>query len=221
MRKFIMTSALASASFSLSLQNAALAGEAGVINPEAIPETVVITASPFAQNPLDVAASVSQITHQELIVSGGIGIGDALKNVPGVTTSGFAAGSSRPVIRGLSSTRVHITENGIGTHDTSDLGDDHAVPIDPLASIEVEVLRGPATLRYGSQAIGGVVNAINNRIPFDLSEGPALEGIAGISSNSIERLGGRSPITAGAIGRSMPTASFAAPTITTRRMARS
>ena len=189
MRRSIMTSALASASF-IVLQNAALAGEAGVVNPEAVPETVVITASPFAQNPLDVAASVSQITHQELIVSGGIGIGDALKNVPGVTTSGFAAGSSRPVIRGLSSTRVRITENGIGGHDTSDLGDDHAVPIDPLASIQVEVLRGPATLRYGSQAIGGVVNAINNRIPIDVTEGPAIEGIAGISSNSIERLGG-------------------------------
>ena len=189
MKKLIMTSALLSASF-LVLQSAALAGEASTINPEAVPETVVITASPFAQNPLDVAASVSEITHQELIVSGGIGIGDALKNIPGVTTSGFAAGSSRPVIRGLSSTRVRITENGIGGHDTSDLGDDHAVPIDPLASIQVEVLRGPATLRYGSQAIGGVVNAINNRIPIDLSEGPALEAIAGISSNSIERLGG-------------------------------
>lgn len=189
MNRAILRSALASASF-IVLQNAVWAGEASVINPDAVPETVVITASPFAQNPLDVAASVSQLTHQELIVSGGVGIGDALKNVPGVTTSGFAAGSSRPVIRGLSSTRVRITENGIGGHDTSDLGDDHAVPIDPLASIQVEVLRGPATLRYGSTAIGGVVNAINNRIPFDLSEGTAIEGIAGISSNSIERLGG-------------------------------
>ena len=66
---------------------------------------------------------------------------------------------------------MRITENGIGSHDTSDLGDDHAVPVDPLASIQVEVLRGPATLRYGSSAIGGVVNAINNRIPIDLSEG--------------------------------------------------
>ena len=94
MRRFIMTSALASASF-IVLQNAALAGEASTINPDAVPETVVITASPFAQNPLDVAASVSQLTHQELIVSGGIGIGDALKNIPGVTTSGFAAGASR------------------------------------------------------------------------------------------------------------------------------
>ena len=172
MKKFLLSTS--SACTILLWQSSAFAGEAGVINPEAVPETVVITASPFAQNPLDVAASVSQITHQELIVSGGIGIGDALKNVPGVTTSGFAAGSSRPVIRGLSSTRVRITENGIGSHDTSDLGDDAAVPVDPLASIQVEVLRGPATLRYGSSAIGGVVNAINNRIPIDVSEGTAL-----------------------------------------------
>jgi iron complex outermembrane recepter protein len=171
-------------------QASAFAGEAGIINPEAVPETVVITASPYARNPLDVAASVSQIPHQELIVSGGIGVGDALRNVPGVTTSGFGAGSSRPIIRGLSSTRVRITENGIGSHDISDLGDDHAVPIDPLASIQVEVLRGPATLRYGSSAIGGVVNAINGRIPVDLGEGRVIEGIAGISSNGIERMGG-------------------------------
>jgi iron complex outermembrane receptor protein len=189
MKKFLLSTSSA-CTIVLVWQASAFGGEAGVINSEAVPETVVITASPFAQNPLDVAASVSQITHQELIVSGGIGIGDALKNVPGVTTSGFGAGSSRPVIRGLSSTRVRITENGIGGHDTSDLGDDHAVPIDPLASIQVEVLRGPATLRYGSSAIGGVVNAINNRIPIDVSEGRALEGIAGVSSNGIERLGG-------------------------------
>jgi iron complex outermembrane recepter protein len=189
MKKFLLSTSSACA-IVFAWQVSAFAGETGDVNPDAVPETVVITASPFAQNPLDVAASVSHVTHQELIVSGGVGIGDALKNVPGVTSSGFAAGSSRPVIRGLSSTRIRITENGIGGHDTSDLGDDHAVPIDPLAAMQVEVLRGPATLRYGSTAIGGVVNAINNRVPLDLSEGSAIEGIGSVSTNSVERLGG-------------------------------
>jgi iron complex outermembrane receptor protein len=155
-----------------------------------VPETVVVTASPFSQALIDLSASVAQVRREELITSGGIGLGDALKNVPGVTSSGFTAGASRPVIRGLGATRVRVTENGLGSHDVSDVSDDHAVPIDPLAALEVEVLRGPATLRYGSQAIGGVVNSINSRIPVDLGEGTNVEGFAGISSNSIERLGG-------------------------------
>ena len=185
MKNLILSAAPACATF-LALQSA-FAGQAAA---PTTPETVVITASPFGQDAIDATASVSQVSRQELIVTGGFGLGDALKNVPGVTTSGFAPGASRPVIRGLGSTRVRVTENGLGSHDASDISGDHAVPIDPLSALEVEVLRGPATLRYGSQAIGGVVNAINNRIPIDASQGTALEGFAGISSNSIERLAG-------------------------------
>jgi iron complex outermembrane receptor protein len=167
------------------------AGEAvGALETTDIPETVVVTASPFSQALIDLSASVAQITREELFTTGGISLGDALKNVPGVNSSSFTAGSSRPVIRGLGATRVRVTENGLGSHDVSDVSDDHAVPIDPLAALEIEVLRGPATLRYGSQAIGGVVNSINNRIPIDLGEGTNVEGFAGVSSNSIERLGG-------------------------------
>ena len=92
-------------------------------------------------------------------------LGDALGSRPGIAATTFAPGASRPVIRGLSGFRVRIQENGLATGDVSALSDDHAVPIDPLAADQVEVVRGPATLRYGSQAIGGVVNAVNNRIP--------------------------------------------------------
>ena len=191
MKYTFATAAHACAIFMLA-QSTAHAGEAGVgtLTTTDVPETVVVTASPFAQNLIDLSASVAQVTREELLTSGGIGLGDALRNVPGVTSSGFTAGSSRPVIRGLGATRVRVTENGLGSHDASDVSDDHAVPIDPLAALEVEVLRGPATLRYGSQAIGGVVNSINNRIPIDLGEGTNFEGFGSISSNSIERLGG-------------------------------
>ena len=68
-------------------------------------------------------------------------------------------------MRGLDTYRVRIQENGIGASGVSELGEDHAVPLDPLAAERIEVVRGPATLRWGSQAIGGVVNATNNRIP--------------------------------------------------------
>ena len=89
-----------------------------------------------------------------------------LQSKPGITSSGFAPGAaSRPVVRGLDNYRVRIQENGLGVNDVSDLSDDHAVPIDPLSAQQIEVIRGPATLRYGSQAIGGVVNVDNNRIP--------------------------------------------------------
>ena len=190
MKKFIATAAPACASLLITYSSAYAGEAAGALVTSDIPETVVITASPFSQDLINLSSSVAQIPHQELIVSGGIGLGDALKNVPGVTSSGFAPGAARPVIRGLGSTRVRVTENGLGVHDVSDISDDHGVPIDPLSATEVEVLRGPATLRYGSQAIGGVVNAINNRVPINLAEGTAFDAIGGISSNGTERLGG-------------------------------
>jgi iron complex outermembrane receptor protein len=85
---------------------------------------------------------------------------------PGITGSSFAPGaSSRPIVRGLDVNRVGIAENGIGANGASDLGEDHFVPVNPLTINQLEVIRGPATLRYGSQSIGGIVNGTNNRIP--------------------------------------------------------
>ena len=85
-------------------------------------------------------------------------LGDLLFAKPGITGSSFAPGaSSRPIIRGLDVNRVGIVENGVGAGGVSDLGEDHFVPVTPLMSDQVEVIRGPATLRYGSQSIGGVV----------------------------------------------------------------
>jgi iron complex outermembrane recepter protein len=109
---------------------------------------------------------VTVVTQSDIEASTASSIGDLVGTRPGISASTFAPGAaSRPIIRGLDNYRVRIQENGIGTHDLSTLGDDHAVPLDPLAIDQVEVIRGPATLRWGSQAIGGVVNAINNRIP--------------------------------------------------------
>jgi iron complex outermembrane receptor protein len=153
-------------------------------------EEVIITASPLTSAAIELAQSVAQIPREELFTTGGFGLGDALRNVPGVTSSSFAPGASRPIIRGFDAARVRVTENGIGSHDVSEFSGDHGVPIDPLASIEVEVLRGPGTLRYGSQAIGGVVNAINNRIPLDTAEGFGGDAFASIASNGTERIAG-------------------------------
>ena len=114
----------------------------------------------------DQFATVTVVPNEEIRRSAGGTLGDLLFDKPGITGSSFAPGaSSRPIVRGLDIHRVRIQENGIGSNGASDLGEDHGVPIDPLSTSQVEVIRGPATLRYGSQAIGGVVNASNNRIP--------------------------------------------------------
>ncbi len=109
--------------------------------------------------------STTGITGREIQRSSAASLADLLSGLPGVSSSTFAPGASRPNIRGLDDYRVRVQENGIGTQDASDFSQDHQVPIDLLSADKVEVIRGPATLRYGSQAIGGVVSATNNRIP--------------------------------------------------------
>ncbi len=114
----------------------------------------------------DQFATVTVVPEDEIRRNGAATLGDLLFSKPGITGSSFAPGaSSRPIIRGLDVNRVRIQENGLGANGASDLGEDHFVPVDPLIAQQVEVIRGPATLRFGSQAIGGVVETTNNRIP--------------------------------------------------------
>jgi len=130
------------------------------IAPVAIPSSGVLPVV------IDQFATVTVVPNEELRRSNGATLGDVLQNKPGITGSSFAPGaSSRPIIRGLDVNRVGIVENGIGGGGVSDLGEDHFVPINPLTTNQIEVIRGPATLRYGSQSIGGVVSATDNRIP--------------------------------------------------------
>lgn len=122
----------------------------------------------------DQFATVTVVPNEEIRRQGGTTLGDLLFSKPGITGSSFAPGaSSRPIIRGLDVNRVGIVENGLGSGGASDLGEDHFVPIDPLATSQIEVVRGPAALRYGSTSIGGVVSATNNRIPDALPVCPA------------------------------------------------
>lgn len=126
---------------------------------------IIVTASPLTRETPTIAA---RVTRDTIIQTGGGNIADALANIPGISSSGFAAGASRPIIRGMDANRVRMLEDGSSSSDVSDIGPDHGVPIDPLAAQSIEVVRGAATLRYGSQAIGGVVNVLNNRVPMTL-----------------------------------------------------
>lgn len=128
---------------------------------EALPEIHVQSAAPGNPD----FTSVTTMSSDQALSKGAASLGDLLGTQPGVSQSAFAPAASRPVIRGLAGFRVRTQENGIGSHDMANLGEDHAVTIDPLLAGQVEVVRGPGTLLYGSQAIGGVVSATNNRIP--------------------------------------------------------
>ena len=87
-------------------------------------------------------------------------LGDALRNEPGIASRSFGPGSSRPIIRGFDGDRVLILEDGLRTGDLSSQSGDHGVTIDPNGAERIEIVRGPATLLYGSNAVGGLVNVI-------------------------------------------------------------
>jgi iron complex outermembrane receptor protein len=146
----------------------------------------VVTATPFGHTIDDTPTVSARVDSDQIARAGGASIADALRDTPGVSATGFAAGASRPIIRGMDA-RVRLLEDGTSSSDVSDIGPDHGIPIDPLSARSIEVVRGAATLRYGSQAIGGVVNTINNRVPMTLP----TEAISAEASSSTRREQGR------------------------------
>jgi iron complex outermembrane receptor protein len=131
----------------------------------------------------DAFVPLSIVPSEQIAGTPGATLTDSLQMKPGIIGSTFAPGANRPVIRGFDNFRVLVQEGGIGSHDVSALSEDHAVPIDPGIIDRIEVVRGPATLRYGSQAIGGVVNAITSRIPEIIPpNGISFETRGGFSS---------------------------------------
>jgi iron complex outermembrane receptor protein len=124
--------------------------------------TIVITGNPLRN---EVGAPASVLGGEALTRARGGTLGDTLSGLPGVAASGFGPQSSRPVIRGLDGDRIRLLDNGGAAVDASSLSFDHAAAIDPLVVERFEVLRGPAALLYGGNATGGVVNAIDNRVP--------------------------------------------------------
>lgn len=127
----------------------------------AIHEELTVTATAGGQTTaFDAFNAISTLDSFELISNPQPSLGDALENEPGVAKRSFGPGSSRPIIRGFDGDRVLIMEDGIGTGDLGSQSGDHGITIDPNGLDRVEIVRGPATLLYGSNAVGGVVNAI-------------------------------------------------------------
>ncbi|HTD89759.1 MAG TPA: TonB-dependent receptor plug domain-containing protein, partial [Burkholderiales bacterium] len=136
----------------------------GVTNPTQLPP-VVVTGNPLGSELFGLVSPTSVLEGTNLFLQRRSTLGETLNDLPGVSSTYFGPNASRPVIRGLEGDRIRILSNGSSVLDASSLSNDHAVPIDPLVVERVEVVRGPATLFYGGNAVGGVVNVIDNRIP--------------------------------------------------------
>ncbi|KQY35517.1 TonB-dependent receptor [Caulobacter sp. Root487D2Y] len=148
-------------------------------------DKVVVTAAPYAVSLDTVTSSVNVVTRDQLDVAPPAGIGDMLNGLPGLRSTFYGPGASRPVIRGLSGPRVMVLQNGVGQVDASSLSPDHAVASDPGEASRIEVLRGPSTLAYGGSGIGGVVNMIDDRVPSTpAADGP--EGRLSASASSVD-----------------------------------
>lgn len=135
-------------------------------------EKFVVTASPLARAQDEINAPTTVVAGAELAQRLQPTLGETLSGLPGVDSTYFGPGASRPIIRGLGGDRIRVLTGGVGTIDASVISPDHAVSLDPLLIDRVEVVRGPASLLYGGGAIGGVVNIIDGRIPETLPVAP-------------------------------------------------
>lgn len=158
---------------------------------------IVVTAPYFER--LDLLAGTSALSGEELAQQSRGQIGDTLLSLPGVSATSFTPGSSRPVLRGFQGNRVAVLTDGIGNIDASNTSTDHAVTIESLTTERIEVLRGPAVLLFGGQAVGGAVNAIDKRIPRAIpKEAAHVDALAGYGSAADEWSAGASvdvPVT--------------------------
>ncbi len=132
------------------------------------------------------ALAASIMTAEQLNLALEPSLGQTLARMPGVSSSFFGPAASRPIIRGLEGDRVRILQNGLNTTDVSAASFDHALSFDPSNLKSVEVIRGPATLLYGSGAIGGVVNAIDGRIVDEKLDG-TIRGSMGGRFSSVDQ----------------------------------
>jgi len=137
-----LPSLLASTSLVASLMAAAPAWAADAGPNDGSGPAIVVTATPFRHTQDETPSIPAKVDTQQIRQAGGASIADALKDVPGVSASGFAQGASRPIIRGMDSNRVRLLEDGTSISDVSDIGPDHGTPIDPLSARSIEVVRG-------------------------------------------------------------------------------
>ncbi|MFT3723932.1 MAG: TonB-dependent receptor [Hyphomonadaceae bacterium] len=154
--------------------------------PDAERDVVVVTGVGPARTSDELIASTTVLSTDEVTNRLAGGLGDTLAGLPGVSSTAFGPGASRPIIRGLGAERVQVLANGIGVIDASAASPDHAVSSDPLGAERIEILRGPASLAYGGGATGGVVNVIDGLIREDLPSAAFSGAVYGALSSADE-----------------------------------
>jgi len=146
--------------------------------------TVKVTASPLQGDAESLARPVDVLAGERLDEQKAGTLGDTVAKLPGVQSTFFGPGVGRPIIRGQEGPRVAVLSNGMGNMDASTVSADHATSIEPFLADQIEVLKGPATLLFGSGAIGGAVNVVDGRIARELPDRP-LSGRAELRGNSV------------------------------------
>lgn len=181
MNRFLLkSSAFVCAAFSLSNVNADTVDGLYEL------EEFLVSFGPSIRPVADFAHPVSILSGEEVRQSVGATLGAMLDFQPGVSASSFTGGASRPLLRGFDGPRVKILDSGVEATDVSATSPDHGVAIEPLLVERVEIIRGPATLLYGSSAIGGAVNVVGREIPREpLPDGDYAEGAAEFRVDSV------------------------------------
>ncbi len=164
---FVATAVLATAQTAPSAPPAAAAPHAHGHAVVAL-DQFVTTATPFARNQVDLAQSTTVLGGRSLLLKQQPTLGETLAAEPGISATSFGPGASRPLIRGLGGDRIRLLENSVGTLDASVISPDHAVSVEPFLVERIEVVHGPASLLYGGNAVGGVVNVITHRIETEV-----------------------------------------------------
>lgn len=139
-------------------------------------EELIITAGSLARYRSDAVQPRNVLARENLVDAASTTLGASLEGVPGITSTYFGPGAGRPIIRGLGGNRISIMQQSIGVADVSDFSPDHSPAVETLLADRIEVIRGSATLLYGSSAVGGAVNVLDGRIPTERPAG-AISGL--------------------------------------------
>jgi iron complex outermembrane recepter protein len=185
----------------LSLAVASFLAAPAALAQHAALEEIVVTATPLRVGATDLAQAAVVLAGDDLSRRIASSLGETLASQPGVTASFFGPRASRPIIRGLAGERVLMLQNGVSALDVSNLSPDHSVGIEEILADQVEVLKGPSTLLYGSGAVGGVVNVVDGRIPGGDRDG--WSGVAELRGETVDEelsAAGRVDGRAGSIG---------------------
>lgn len=159
---------------------------------------VTVSASGLQLGAGDMTTPTSVLEGDALVRQREATLGETLQGEPGITSSHFGAGASRPIIRGMDGPRVTVLSDGAELHDASTISPDHAVVSEPLLATQIEVLRGPSALIHGAGAMGGVVNVLDGKIPTAIPR-KGYEGSAELRANSAAQEGaGAFSLTGGA-----------------------